>query len=160
GVQKASNFLLDPTQNIPPTAADLLNPALCDHNVSPVTCNGKAVILSASTSKASNYPVVAVQNAYNTAAKGTLASGNLSLTYGTYARLIALQQFDSYSGGKAVVETWEVIADGGLSGTPKATVQIGAMIETPKVPASSYAAFGTDIMCGALSFGGGGNTID
>ncbi|HMF93868.1 MAG TPA: pilus assembly PilX N-terminal domain-containing protein [Vicinamibacterales bacterium] len=157
GVQKASNFLLDPTQNITPTAADLLNPALCNRNVSPVTCNGLEVILSASTSKASNYPVVAVQNAYNTAAKGTLASGNLSLTYGTYARLVALQAFDSYSGGQSVVETWEVIADGGLSGTPKATVQILAMIETPKVPASSYAAFGTDIMCGALSFKG---TVD
>src|SRR5262249_50928412 len=85
------------------------------------------------------------------------ASGNLSLTYRTYARLIALQQFDSYSGGQAVVETWEVIADGGLSGTPKATVQIGAMIETPKVPASSYAPFGTDLRRGAVSSGG---TVD
>jgi len=154
GVQKAANFLLDSTQNITPTAADLLNPALCDRTVSPVTCNNQEVILSASASKASNYPVAAVQTAYNNAAKGTLVSGNLSLTFGTYARLIALQAFASYGGGQAVAETWEVVADGGLSGTPKATVEILAMIETPRVPASSYAAFGTDIMCGALSFGG------
>jgi Tfp pilus assembly protein PilX len=153
GVQKAASFLLDPTQNIAPTAADLLGVA-CNRTVSPVTCNGQEVILSASTAKASNYPVAAVQTAYNTAAKGTLVSGNLSLTFSTYARLIALQAFDSYGGGQSVAETWEIVADGGLTGTPKATVEILAMIETPKVPASSYGAFGTDTMCGALSFGG------
>jgi hypothetical protein len=33
-------------------------------------------------------------------------------------------------------------------------VEILALIETPKVPASSYGAFGTDTLCGALTFGG------
>src|SRR5262249_19530592 len=47
-----------------------------------------------------------------------------------------------------------VVADGGIRSSPKATVEILALIETPKVPASSYGAFGTDTMCGALSFGG------
>src|SRR5215813_11165794 len=61
GIHKASNFLLDPTQNITPTAADLLNPLLCNRTVAPVTCHNQAVILSASAAKPSNYPVVAVQ---------------------------------------------------------------------------------------------------
>src|SRR5262249_21754708 len=86
--------------------------------------------------------------------KGTLLSGNLSLTFGTYARLIALQAFDSYGGGQAVAETWGGVADGGITSSPKATGGILALIATPKDPARSYGAFGTDTMCGALSFGG------
>ncbi|MCU1385089.1 MAG: hypothetical protein JWL71_3786 [Acidobacteria bacterium] len=154
GIQKASNFLLDPTQYLPPTAADLLNPANCNRNVSPVTCGGAEVILSASATKASNYPVAAVQTAYNAAGQGTLTAGNVTLTYGSYARLVGLQTFESYGGGSGVTETWEIVADGGLTGSPNATVEILALIETPKVPASSYGAFGTDTTCGALGFGG------
>src|SRR5580765_1421735 len=48
GIQKASNFLLDPTQYAAPTAADLLGPG-CNRTVSPVTCGGQEVILSATT---------------------------------------------------------------------------------------------------------------
>jgi hypothetical protein len=158
GIQKASNFLLDPGQFLPPTAADLLNPALCDRTVSPVTCikagTQQPVILSASTTMASNYPNAAVQTAFNLAGKGTLAAGNNALTYKSYARLIGLQAFESYGGGTAVTATWEIVAAGGLSATPKATVEIEAMIETPKVPANSYGAFGTDTTCGAVTFGG------
>src|SRR5258706_13880808 len=60
GIQKASNFLLDPAQYAAPTAADLLGPG-CDRTVSPVTCGGQEGILSAMTAtKPSNYPVVPV----------------------------------------------------------------------------------------------------
>jgi hypothetical protein len=153
GVQKASNFLLDPTRFPTPTAADVLGPG-CNRSVSPVTCGGQEVILSASASKPSNYPAPAVQTAFNAAGQGTLTSGNLTLTYGSYARLLNVQTFQSYGGGTGVTETWEVVADGGLAGAPKATVEVLAMIETPKVPASSYAAFATDTMCAALSISG------
>ena len=116
GVQKASNFLLDPAQFPTPTAADLFNAGLCVRTVSPVTCvkSGvqQEVILSASTTMASNYPVAAVQTAFSLAARGTLAAGNNGLTYSSYARLIALQQFESYGGGTGVTATWEIIADG------------------------------------------------
>jgi hypothetical protein len=156
GVQKATNFLLDPTQYAAPTAADLLGPG-CIRTTSPVTCGGQEVILSATTAKASNYPVPAVQAAYNAAGQGTVVSGNLSLTFGSYARLLGLQSFESYGGAPGVVETWEVVANGSLTGSPKATVQVLALLETPKVPASSYGAFGTDTMCGALSFSGSVN---
>ena len=153
GISKAANFLLDPTQYATPTAADLLGVG-CNRTVSPVTCGGQEVILSASASKASNYPVAAVQTAFNAAGQGTLVSGTLSLTYGSYARLLALQTFPSYGGGQGVAASWEIVADGGLTGSPNATVEVLALIETPKVPASSFGAFGTDTMCGALSFGG------
>jgi Tfp pilus assembly protein PilX len=154
GVQKASNFLLDPAQYAAPTAADLLNTAICNRNVSPVTCNGAEVVLSASPAKASNYPVAAVQAAFNAAGQGTVPADKATLTYNTYARLMALQVFDSYGGGTGVSTTWEITSDGGLVGSPKATVEILALIETPKVPASTYGAFGTDDQCGALTFGG------
>ncbi len=157
GVQKASNFLLDsPAQYPVPTTADLLS-ASCNRTVSPVTCNGQPVILYApeTASNVSNYPVDAVKTAFSAAGQGTLAAGSGTLTYRSYARLIALQVFEAYGGGgQGVTETWEIIADGGLSSSPNATVQILALIETPKVPASSYGAFGTDNTCGALTFGG------
>jgi hypothetical protein len=154
GIQKASNFLLDPTQYAAPTVADLLGPG-CNRTVSPVTCGGQEVILSAMTAtKASNYPVVAVQTAYDAAAKGTLVSGNLTLTFASYARLLNVQTFEAYGGAAGVTQTWEIVADGGLAGSPKATVEVLALIETPKVPASSYAAFATDTLCGALSVSG------
>jgi Tfp pilus assembly protein PilX len=156
-VQKASNFLLDPAQFPTPTSADLFS-ASCNRDVSPVTCLQagvqQPVILSASTTMASNYPVLAVQTAFNLAGKGTLAAGNNSLTYKSYAKLIGLQKFESYGGGTGVTATWEIIADGGLTATPKATVEIQAMIETPKVPANTFGAFGTDTACGAVQFGG------
>jgi hypothetical protein len=122
--------------------------------VSPVTCNGAEVVLSASPAKASNYPVAAVQAAFNAAGQGNVPAGNATLTYNTYARLMGLQVFDSYGGGTGVSTTWEITSDGGLVGSPKATVEILALIETPKVPASTYGAFGTDDQCGALTFGG------
>src|SRR5206468_10754497 len=108
----------------------------------------------ASAAQASNYPVAAVQTAFSAAGQGTAAAGTSTLTYNSYARLMALQQFDSYGGGQGVTATWEVTGTGGLVGYAKATVEILATIETPKVPASSYAAFGTDNTCGALTFGG------
>jgi Tfp pilus assembly protein PilX len=154
GVQKASNFLLDPAQFPTPTAADLLNTAICNRKVSPVTCNGAEVVLSASPAKAANYPVAAVQTAFSAAGQGTMAAGNTTLTYQSYARLVGLQVFDSYGGGQGVTATWELTGAGGLVGYSKATVEILALVETPKVAASSYAAFATDTTCGALTFGG------
>ena len=158
GVQKASSFLLDPAQFATPTAADLLNAAICNRNVSPVTCLQAGVqtpvVLSATAAIPSNYPVAAVQTAFNIAGQGTIAAGNSTLTYTSYATLVGLQQFDSYGGGQGVTATWQLTGSGGLVGYSKATVEILALVETPKVAASSYAAFGTDNTCGALTFSG------
>jgi Tfp pilus assembly protein PilX len=152
-VQKAANFLLDTTQYAGPGSA---GDPLSNYNrtVSPVTYNNQPVILSALTSQASNYPSPTTQAAFNTAAKGSLTAGNATLTYGAYATLMSMQVFDSYGGGQSVVETWQITADGAFAGARNATVEVVAIVETPKVPASSYAAFATDNTCAALNFGG------
>jgi hypothetical protein len=157
-VQKAANFLLDSTQYTVPSGATEL--AKYDRTKSPVTClsgcttiNG-AIILSATSAQASNYPVAAMQTAFNTAAHGTMVAGTTNITYNAYATLLTMQVFDSYGGTQSVIQTWRITGTGGLTGSRNATVEVVAMIETPKVPASSYAAFATDSTCGALTFGG------
>jgi Tfp pilus assembly protein PilX len=153
GVQKASNFLLDSTKyTVPGGVGDPLSNY--DRTVSPVKYNGQPVVISGTASVTSNYPIAAVQTAFNTAAHGTLAAGNTTLTYSAHATLLSMQVFESYGGGQAVVQTWRITGAGGLSGSPNGTVEVSAVTETPKVPASSYAAFATDTTCGALSFSG------
>src|SRR3954469_5818777 len=56
GVQKAADFLLDTTQYaLPGSVGDPL--ANYIRTASPVTYNGQPVVLSATPSKASNYPI-------------------------------------------------------------------------------------------------------
>src|SRR6476661_5001379 len=151
-VQKAADYLLAN----PPAPADF---AACDRTVSPVTCGGNPVILTAGTftGVTANYPVAATQAAFSLAGQGQLAAGSWTLSYTSYATLVSLQVFTSYGGGTGVATTWRVTADGGVTGSPKAKVEILALIETPKVPASSYGAFGTYNGCSALNFGGNVN---
>ncbi|MBI3400177.1 MAG: pilus assembly PilX N-terminal domain-containing protein [Acidobacteria bacterium] len=155
GVQKAGNFLLDSTQYTLPTTAQLAD---YKYDVSPVlrTSNLQPVVLSAKDAACtgSNYPDAAMQTAFCAAAKGALAAGNASISYNSTATLLAMQKFTSYGAGEVVVQTWQITGDGSLSGTRNATVEVVATIETPKVPANSFAAFGTDSGCGALTFGG------
>jgi hypothetical protein len=152
-VQKAANFLLDSAQyTIPGSVSDPL--ANYNTSVSPVTYNGNPVILSATASQSSNYPVAAVRTAFAAAAQGTLMAGNATLNYSAYATLLHMQQFDSYGGGQRVVQTWQITGDGAVAGTRSATVQVVATMETPKVAANSYAAFATDDSCGAIHFNG------
>ena len=154
GVQKAANFLLDSAQYTVPAPGGSDPLSNYNRTVSPVTYNNQPVVLSATSAKASNYPVAAVQTAFNNAAKGTLTASNATMTYGTYATLKSMQLFDSYGGGPAVVQTWEITSDGTLSGARTATVEVVATIETPMVVANSYAAFATDPGCGAIYFHG------
>ena len=155
GVQKAANFLLDSAQYTVPSVGSATDP-LSNYvtTASPVTYNGQPVVLSADSSTPSNYPYAAAQAAFNAAAQGTLAAGNATLTYKSYATLVSMQKFDSYGGTPNVVQTWEITADGGLASSPKATVEVLATIETPKVSANSYAAFATSPGCDAIYFHG------
>src|SRR5438093_11272484 len=75
-VQKAADFLLN---NTPAPA----NFAACNRNVSPVTCNGNPVILTAGTftGVTANYPVAATQTAFSAAGQGQLTAGLATLTY-------------------------------------------------------------------------------
>lgn len=160
GVQKAASFLLDTTQYTLPTVAQVGTEY--DTNKSPVTCISGAgctnvngpVIISASAAMASNYPDTTVQGLFNTAAQGTLAAGNATITFDAYATLISMQTFDTYAGTPDVVQTWRITGTGGLTGARNATVEVVALVETPKVPANQYAAFGTNNNCGALTIDG------
>jgi Tfp pilus assembly protein PilX len=162
-VQKVGNFLLDTGQYTAPSPYSSTDPySAYDTTKSPVQYGGQAVVLSSNPDVPSNYPSTAltpgsvpVATAFSTATQGTLtATGNATLNYKAYATLMAMQKFQTYGGTEAVVQTWEVTADGGISGSRPATVEVVATVETPKVPANSYGAFATDPNCGALTFGG------
>jgi hypothetical protein len=112
------------------------------------------VVLSATPSVASNYPVAAVRTAFAAAAQGTLTAGNSTLTYGSYATLMSMEEFDAYGGGQSVIQRWQITGVGGIAGPRDATVEVTATIETPKVSANAYAAFATANTCGAMYFHG------
>lgn len=161
GVNKAANYLLDSTQYTAPTATGGVDPLVnYNTNVSPVTYNGLPVVLTAGTFSGvtANYPVPAVKTAFAAAAQGTMAAGNWTLTYRTYATLVSMQKFVAYGGTQDVVQTWEITADGGFAGSSKATVRVAATAETPKVSANSYAAFATANVCDAIYLRGNVST--
>jgi Tfp pilus assembly protein PilX len=160
-VQKASDFLLDGAQYAVPTATNVVDPlANYDRSSSPVRCAGggctagQPIVLSATASVASNYPAAAVQTAFDTAAQGSLAAGPITVNYGAYATLKAMQEFQAFGGTQNVVQIWEITGVGSLAGSRPATVEVVAIVETPKVPANNYAAFATDDHCGAMTFAG------
>ena len=159
GVQKAANFLLDSTQYTIPTNGGADDLAFYDRTKSPVLCLsgcaavGQPVVLSWDDADA-NYPLPAVQAAFKAAAQGTLAAGDTDITYNATATLIAMQSFTAYGGTLGVVQTWEITGTGGLTGSRNATVEVEALVETPKVPANQYAAFATAPGCGAITFQG------
>ena len=164
GIQRAGNFLLDPVQYTVPIGVTAL--AQFDRTKSPIVCltgcpnndpknPNHWVILSATSAQPSNYPVSTVQTSFNNAVHGTLTAGNGKLNYAAAATLIAMQAFDTFGGGQAVVQTWQITGTGSLSGGARnATVEVVATVETPKVPAMPYAAFATADICGALDFNG------
>ena len=166
GVHRTANFLIDATQYTP-QPGNVLDPLTnYDRTKSPVVCVAGCpnsdpnnpnhyVILSASSAMQSNYPVASVVTAFSTVGAGVVhtAAGtnqDVSLTYASYATLIAMQSFQSYGGSQSVVQTWEITVDGSLTNSPKATVQVMATIETPKVTANNYAAFATANTCDAI----------
>jgi Tfp pilus assembly protein PilX len=164
GVQKASDFLLDPAKYAVPIAPSDPLFTTCNRTASPVLCGGNPVVLSsgvsapACQSHASNYPTASVVTAFNAAAQGSMTSGNASVNYCAYATLTTIQVFDSYGGSQNVVLTWEITGVGSLGSTRPATVEVVAIVEQLKVPANNYAAFATDNTCGALTFDGGAQT--
>ena len=66
-----------------------------------------------------------------------------------------MQTFAAFGGTQNVVQTWEITGVGGLkAGDRSATVEVVAIVETPKVAANNYAAFATAATCGAMEFVG------
>ena len=151
GVHKAINHLLN-TYAKPGTVADPL--ANYNLNVSPVTYNNQPVILSSNPAVPSNYPIAAVQTAFNNAVQGTLPAGLTTVTYNASAKLMSMIPITTYAGQTTVVQTWLITADGIVGGVHSANVEVTSTIEQQIVPAVSDAAFATGTACGALSFGG------
>jgi hypothetical protein len=157
GIHKAADFLLDSTKYQVPGPGTPGDPLTnYDTTKSPVLCIAgcallnQPVVLSASSLVASNYPVAAVRTNFADQAKGALAVGNASLSYGSYATLVSMQKFDAYGGTQNVVQTWQITGIGTLGGVSQSTVQVEAMVETPKISANSYAAFATSNSCDAI----------
>jgi Tfp pilus assembly protein PilX len=154
GVHHAINYLTN-TYALPGTPADPLTNY--DLTKSPVrnVANNQPVILSSNTGVwAPNYPVPAVQTAFNNAVRGTLAAGGQNVSYNASAKLLRMTQLTTYGGISTVVQTWEITADGTVAGARTATVEVTSTLEQQFVPAAAYAAFATGAGCGALNFGG------
>ena len=160
GVNATANYLMF-TYAAPGTVADPLSNY--NMNASPVqypaaNTTGHDVILSAS-GVTSNYPVSAVQSAFNTTgtAKGNFTAGYATVNYATSAKLINMQQLGAslYLSSPTTVQTWQITSDGTISGVRSATEEVTATLEQPIVPVFGYAAFATSSGCSALTFGGG-----
>jgi hypothetical protein len=156
GVQTAAGYLLGPTY-LPLVPGVNAGDPMSNYitTTSPVTLasNNRPVVLSWDPAQ-SNYPVDSVKTDFANVAQGNLSAGTATLHYAATATLVMMQAFPSYGGGADVVQTWEVTSDGSFTGTRTATVEVSAIVERPKVPASTYGAFAQDSTCGALTFGG------
>jgi hypothetical protein len=149
GVHKTANYLLN-TYVAPDTAgADPL--AAYDMTKSPVQFNGAPVVLSGDSNVASNYPVAAVQTAFNAAAQGSLAAGTGSVGYKAYATMMSMQQIN----GSQTIITWQITANGTISAGRTATAEVTSMLEKQLTPQANavYAAFAQASTCGALTVG-------
>ena len=158
GVAVAVNYLLY-TYTLPETGSATDPIAAYDLTVSPVTSGGTPAVLSSEPDVASNYPVAAVQTAFDAATQGTLDVGNGLSAYTTSATLVSMFEFtNAVTGGVSTLQTWEITGVGTKAGLGAAEVQISATLEQPLVPIFAYAAFGTGSGCDVLDFAGGGST--
>jgi Tfp pilus assembly protein PilX len=156
GLHSAANYLI---HSYVAPGTDAGDP-LVNYNmtVSPVTYNGKPVVLSTTVALA-NYPIDAKVTAFSNNSHGTLKMSTSHADYSATARLLSMRQFnDAYSGLPVTIQTWEITGSGNLDGAGDADVQVTAIIEKQTVPAFRYAAFSTYPGCSSMQFGGGGTT--
>jgi hypothetical protein len=164
GVQRAANYIL--YSYTAPIAAGADPIANYNTNVSPVTCvagcpnPGRPVVLSANATIPANYPIAAIQAAFQAAVQGALPAGNTNVTFEPYATLLSMQQVDVYGGGVQTIQTWQLTSTGTITAGKTAQVEVSAILETPKFPSQMYAAFGTAGGCGTLNFHGNNTQTD
>jgi hypothetical protein len=154
GVQKAADFIV---RNYDPTTLAAIDAAYKAAPTSPVKYNGAPVVLSSSTDPhhLSNYPDAATVAAFQAATAGSVVAGNSTINFTTYATLVAMGTIDdAYTGLTKVVQTWQVTSDATIAGIRRSTVEVSAIIDAPKVPALSFAAFSTSQLCDSLHFKG------
>ena len=155
GVHRTINYMMN--TYVPPaaTGSDLLSA----YNItSSPTYNGAVVYLSSDPARASNYPDATKVTAFQSATSGNLTAGTATLTYNASAQLMSMRTFASFGGGSTVIQTWLVTANGGISGSSAATVQVTSTLERQIIQATSYAAFATGSGCGSLNFNNNAST--
>jgi len=160
GIHTAANYLLSGAYSAAAPGMAASGDPLANYvtTVSPVTYNGAPVVLSWD-STASNYPITAVKTAFAAAAQGTLDVKDAPVTYKARATLKSMRQIsDAFTGSLITLQTWDVTAEGSITGARNATVEVSSLIERQTTPVYAYAAFATDNGCAALSFAGGATT--
>ena len=166
GVHMATNYIL---YTYPATAPGTVSDPITNYDItkSPVLCvaagcpsPNQPVFLSANANQPSNYPVATVQADFAVKAAGALPAGNTSVAFAPYAKLISMQQVNVYGGGQQTIQTWQIVSTGTITQGKTAQAEVSAIVETPKFPASMYAAFATSATCGALDFHGQNTQTD
>jgi Tfp pilus assembly protein PilX len=125
----------------------------------PVTFGGNPVVLS-STATDSNYPDSQVKTAFETLFQNaSLDVADAPVHYKATATLRSMRVIkDAMTSLPVVIQTWEIVGEGSVSGARDATVEVSAVVERQVTPIYAYAAFSTDPNCQSMTFGGGGKT--
>jgi len=171
GIHQAANYLLSTAYlNIAPGSAtdpgtydDVNNIANFNNynvNVSPVTRKSDNSVVKLSwDSTQSSYPIDAVKTAFAQATHGNLDVSDAPVVFKATATLKSMRPIkDNFTGQMVVLQTWEVVGEGSVTGARDATVEVSALVERQPNPIFAYAAFSTDPGCSSMSFGGGGST--
>jgi len=159
GVQSTINWLSN--NYTAPTSFTSYNtgkaPVWC---ISGCASNGGAVVLSAVSGVAANYPDSTVASAYQSALSNQVLPGVSNASYSTYATLLSMTPGTgaSWLAGGGSSQTWQITSQGNVAGVRNATVQVVATFERTSTPIFTYAVFGVSATCGSVSFGGGGGT--
>lgn len=157
GMHLASNYLM--FTYVPPStggADDIVN---YDITGSPVLFGGNPVVLSSNPDVASNYPVAAVATDFLATVVGNITLNDIPVTFNASATLLAMQEIvDAATGLNTTLQTWQIDAEGGITGARSAEVEVAVVLERQPFPLYSYAAFATAPGCGAISFAGGAST--
>jgi hypothetical protein len=158
GVQKAVDFISN-TDGLATKYNINTSAGLVGGKVSPVQYLGNTVVLSSDPSVTSVYPDPGTITLFQGATAGQLAAGNSTISYTTTATLLGIDSFtDAYTTNQRIVQTWAITSNATIAGIRKSTVQVSAVIDSPKFPAISYGAFGTDPGCGSLQLQGSVST--
>ena len=162
GIHVASNYLMSAayTALMPGSGGDAtpIGAGGYDTSYSPVRYNGLPVVLSSVTAS-SNYPVTAVKTAFHDMFVNTINVEDAPVTFKATATLKSMKSItDEFSNLPVMIQTWEIVGEGSITGAREATVEVSAMVERQTAPVFAYSAFATNAGCAALSLAGGATT--
>src|SRR5204863_6523596 len=110
GLHSAANYLIFTYVAPGMDAGDPIG--VFNRTVSPVTYNGRPVVLSTTVAN-SNYPIDAKKTAFAANSHGTLQMSTSHADYTATARLLSMKQFvDAYAGTPVTIQTWEITGSG------------------------------------------------